>query len=231
MYGIYANIWGFCWWWPWQTIYGIHTDPMGHTISQKNRKISQVTMAILLQPSHFLERWEVAAMFDTECHDNSHHGFLRSFLAGCILAQNTNCKAIWMFPKMGLARKNHPFHGFSMKYSPSSYWDTHIACQEVVVGRHCSLHIALGREHILCLVHLLPMRVSRDGGIQTCLVYNFIMENPIKIDDLGVPCFRKPPKKCHGCHGDCHDKNGHPSCNRNPNTMAAPKKTHHWHKL
>ena len=35
------------------------------------------------------------------------------------------------------------------------------------------------------------MGVSINGGIQKWLVYNFIMEDPMKVDDLGVPVFQE----------------------------------------
>ena len=48
----------------------------------------------------------------------------------------------------------------------------------------------------------IDMDVSKNRGTPKWMVYN-LMENPIKMDDLGVPLFLETPI-CFDCFGDIH---------------------------
>ena len=64
--------------------------------------------------------------------------------------------------------------------SPESIWDNHVQSSS---WRFHALHTAV----------FVQIGVSINGGSQTGW---FIVENPIKMDDLGVPHFRKAPNIC-----------------------------------
>ena len=67
----------------------------------------------------------------------------------------------------------------------------------------CHIGLAASRHHfaiyswlykyILIYIYIFIWVFPKNRGIPKCMGYNFTMENPIKIDDLGVPLFKETP--------------------------------------